>query len=284
MRQCAAAGLHRAYRQASTQGPVLVGALDLPAQVRLAGGRKDQLVSRHDDLTAELPHNQVPRRLAALVLAGPLAGAGARSALEQALAGFAEVSDGPLSGELLAGLDAAGVPARYAPLVEVCKLLAWSLAPGLAAGPLAAPALLVSLERLFERHLTRGIVEAFADRPDCTVHVQPSFSLAGLPEVAVRPDVVVERAGAAALVVDAKWKRLPRPGIILDDLYQVLAYCTVVGARRAVLVYPGRRRAWRHTFEPAGLRVEVRTLDVAGPLPDCLEARRRLGRALRRVQ
>jgi 5-methylcytosine-specific restriction enzyme subunit McrC len=282
MRQRAAGGLHRAYRQASTQGPYLLGALDLAAQLRQGGARKDQLVSRHDEFTADLPHNQVPHRLAALLLAGHLATAAVRPALEQALAGFADVSDGPLPGDLLAGLDAPGVPAEYGPLVEVCKLLAWSLAPGPAAGPLGCPALLVSLERLFERYLTRGIVEAFAGRAGCAVRVQPEHLVAGLGDVAIRPDVVIERGGPA-LVVDAKWKRLPRQGVIHEDLYQVLAYCTILGARQAVLVYPGRRRGPDLTFEPAGVRVQVRALDVAGPLPDCLEARRRLGRRLSRL-
>ena len=165
----------------------------------------------------------------------------------------------------------------------MCRLLAWSLAPGQAAGPTTAPALLVSLERLFERHLTRGVQEAFADCRGFAVRVQPEYHLPGLPDVTVRPDVVVDRGGQPALVVDAKWKRLPRPGLIHEDLYQVLAYCTILGARRAVLVYPGRRRRWDHTFEPAGVRVQVRTLDVAGPLPGCLEARRRLGRSLVRA-
>jgi 5-methylcytosine-specific restriction enzyme subunit McrC len=283
MRQRAAAGLHRAYRQASTQGPYLVGAIDLAAQLRQHAARKDQLVSRHDDLTAELPHNQVPRRLAAFLLAANLVGPLVRQALEQALAGFAEISDGPLSGDLLAGLDAAGVPAEYQPVVEVCRLLAWSLAPAAAAGPTPAPALLVSLERLFERHVTHGVEEAFSGRVDCAVRVQPEHLVAGRPDVTIRPDVVIERGERPEMVIDAKWKQIPRQRLINDDLYQMLAYCTILGARRAVLVYPGRRRTQDLTFEPAGVRVQVRTLDVAGPLAACLEARRRLGRALVRA-
>jgi 5-methylcytosine-specific restriction enzyme subunit McrC len=283
MRQRAAAGLHRAYRQARTQGPYLMGALDLAAQLRQGAARKDLLVSRHDDFTAELPHNQVPRRLAGLLLAGNLTGPAVRPALEQALAGFAEISDGPLSGELLAGLDAPGVPGEYRPLVEVCRLLAWSLAPGPLAGSTPAPALLVSLERLFERHLTAGVVDAFAGRQGFAVRVQAEHVIPGPPAVTIRPDAVVDRDGEPALVIDAKWKRLPAEGLIHEDLYQVLAYCTIVGARRAVLVYPGRRRRWDQTFEPAGVRVQVRTLNVAGPLAECLQARRRLGRALARL-
>jgi 5-methylcytosine-specific restriction enzyme subunit McrC len=283
MRERAAAGLHRSYRQARTQGPYLVGSLDLAAQLRQGAARKDQLVSRHDDFTAELPHNQIPRRLAGLLLASNLIGAAVRSALEQALAGFSDISDGPLPAELLAELDAPEAPALYRPLIEVCRLLAWSLAPGAAAGPTAAPALLVSLERLFERHVTRGVADAFAGRDGVAVRVQPEHVIPGPPNVVVRPDVVIERSGQPVLVVDAKWKRLPREGLIHDDLYQVLAYCTILGARQAVLVYPGRRRCWDHTFAPAGVRVQVRTLDVAGPLPTCLEARRRLGRVLVRL-
>jgi 5-methylcytosine-specific restriction enzyme subunit McrC len=147
------------------------------------------------------------------------------------------------------------------------------------AGNTSAPALLLSLEKLFERYVTLGVQEVI----DHGVQVQRGHLIAGPLHVLIRPDIVIEREGRAAVVVDAKWKRLPAEGLILDDLYQLLAYCTILGARRGVLVYPGRRRPWQHLFEPSGVHIEVRTLDVAGPLERCLEIRRKLGRVLNRV-
>src|SRR5262249_45748339 len=142
-----------------TQGTHLVGALDLSAQLRQSPFRKDQLHGRLDDLTPLLSCNLVPRRLAALL--SPLVGAAGRASLEQAIISYGRIPDGPLPAELLAGLDAPDTPAEYRPLLALCRLLADSLAPSPLAGQAAAPALLVSLERLFERHVIRAVSEAF---------------------------------------------------------------------------------------------------------------------------
>src|SRR5581483_11404436 len=74
MSERAAAGLHRDYREISHQGPYLIGQLDLAAQLRQPAGRKDQLHSRHDAFTADLPCNQVPRTLAWALAESPLLG------------------------------------------------------------------------------------------------------------------------------------------------------------------------------------------------------------------
>jgi 5-methylcytosine-specific restriction enzyme subunit McrC len=101
----------------------------------------------------------------------------------------------------------------------------------------------------------------------------------------MRPDVIVEQEGKVVLVVDAKWKRLPRTALITPDLYQVLAYCTGLGVERAVLVYAGRRRrVWDYTFPRSPVRIAVCVLNVAGDRAACERALHRLGRDLRRLR
>src|SRR5205823_5931867 len=153
-------------------------------------------------------------------------------------------------------------------------------------GPAPAPAFLLDLERVFERHVTRGVVEAFADG-DPTVSVQPAHVVnapaPGQPDIPMRPDVTIDRAGRPVLVLDAKWKRLPRTTLVTPDVYQVLAYCGALGVARAVLVYPGRgRRVWDYEFPHGDVRLTVRTLDVAGTPQACARALRALGRELKR--
>ncbi len=74
-----AAGLHRAYRQRSGQGSVLYGQFDLPAQLREAPGRKDQLHGQFDDLSADVPCNQVVKATVESLLASPLLGPAVRA-------------------------------------------------------------------------------------------------------------------------------------------------------------------------------------------------------------
>src|SRR5205823_3618946 len=155
----------------------LVGSLDLSAQLRQSPYRKDQLHGRLDDLTALLPCNLVPRRLAGLML--PLVGPSARASLEQAISAYAEIPDGPTSAELLDGLDAPDTPDAYRPLLDLCRLLADSFAPSANSGPTPAPALLISLERLFERHVIRGVTEALSP----FAQAQATHTIAGPPSL-----------------------------------------------------------------------------------------------------
>jgi 5-methylcytosine-specific restriction enzyme subunit McrC len=274
----ARAGLARGYAERQNEGPYLVGRLDLPAQARESPARKDVLHCRHDDFTPDVPANQLPRAVVEALLAGLPLGATARQALQAARAALVEIASVPLSADLLARAERSPGPPEQRPLLELCRWIAEGLAPGVGAG--TAPAFLLDLERLFEGHLTRGLVEAFAGRPGWRAAVQQAHVIRGTgPDVLLRPDVVLERQNGPPIVVDAKWKRLPGSAVVTDDLYQVLAYATTLGAELAVLVYPGRRlRVFEHRFGP--VCVQARTLNVAGRREACARALRRLGRDL----
>jgi 5-methylcytosine-specific restriction enzyme subunit McrC len=141
------------------------------------------------------------------------------------------------------------------------------------------------MECVFEGYVTRHCASAWGGKGGGAVAVQPLFRparpVAGQPDVSMRPDLTLDRAGRTALVVDAKWKRLKPTALVTSDLYQVLAYCAALGVERAALVYPGRRdRRWRYHFPRSPVRVVVQTLRVVGSREACLASVRRLGRAL----
>jgi 5-methylcytosine-specific restriction enzyme subunit McrC len=283
--QCVAAGLHRVYRERAEQGTILHGRFDLPAQLREAPGRKDQLHGRYDDLSVDVPCNQAAKATAELLLASPLLSEDVRSNLRRALAGFEGVSSVPLSPQLWDALPVDRFPVAYRPLLDLCLLLAESLAPGEAAGTTPGPSFLLDMERVFERHVTRGVCDAFARSRRWTVSVQVTHTVnkpvADQPDVTMCPDLTIDRAGRPVLVVDAKWKRLPA-SLVTVDVYQVLAYGTTMGAEGVALVYPGRReRIWEYRFAHTPLRLTVHTLRVAGSRASCLRSVRRLGRTLK---
>lgn len=285
MAERVAAGLHRAYRQQSEQGTVLYGSLDLPAQLREAPGRKDQLHSQYDELSIDLPCNRIVKATAEMLSASSLLSAEVRAALRQALAGFEGVCSVPLSPCLWDELYVGTIREEYRPMLDLCRLLADSLALNDAAGNMPAPSFLLDLERVFELHVTRGIVEAFAQIPNCTVGVQVTHTVSepavDQPDITMRPDLTIDCDGRRVLVIDAKWKRLPRLAET-TDLYQVMAYGTALGAEGVVLVYPGRRwsiREYRLTRSP--LRLMICTLPVGGTRAACVRSVRRLARALK---
>jgi 5-methylcytosine-specific restriction enzyme subunit McrC len=74
-------------------------------------------------------------------------------------------------------------------------------------------------------------------------------------------------------VIDAKFKRLGDGPIPHGDAYQILAYCTAFGLADGFLVYAHdeKEKPRSHRVRDGGVRIEVRTVDVAAP-PDALLA------------
>jgi 5-methylcytosine-specific restriction enzyme subunit McrC len=279
----AAAGLHRDYAERAEQGPFLHGRLDVPAQLRDCLTQKRQLHSVHEDFTANVPCNQVPVATAELVLDSPLLRADVRELLRHALRGFAGVRSIPLGPDTFPRV----APDGYQPLLDLCRLLAEGLAPDDATGPTPAPAFLIDMERVFERHVTRGLTAAFAGGED-TVSVQPrsvvNVPSPGQPDFSMRPDLTIDHNSRPILVVDAKWIRLPPNALVTADVYQLLAYGTALGARTVVLVYPGgRERVWSYTLVDSPLRLVVRTLRVTGTRDACARAQRRLTKDIKKL-
>jgi 5-methylcytosine-specific restriction enzyme subunit McrC len=273
--------LHRAYRERREQGAVLQGRLDLTAQLREAPGRKEQLHGRVDDLSVDIPCNRIPRATAELLLASPLIGANVQAALRQALVGFGQVSSTALSPSLWEEIRVERLPDDYVPLLDFCRLLTDSLTPDCTSGNTVAPSFLLNLEQVFERHITRGIREAFVRSERYTITIQQertvNHAAADLPDVTIRPDLTIDAQGRVVLIVDAKWKRLEKSPDT-PDLYQMLAYGTTLGVKGIVLVYPGRRwsaRDYRFTNTP--LWLSVCTLRVQGSREECARSVKRLG-------
>ncbi len=81
----------------------------------------------------------------------------------------------------------------------------------------------------------------------------------------------------ARWVLDAKWKR---PGPDAADLHQILAYAAVTGARRAALVYPGRR--WgRRVLRAGAPTVSLIRLPVVGTSDEVAAGLARLARSVK---
>jgi 5-methylcytosine-specific restriction enzyme subunit McrC len=261
MAERAAAGLHRDYAERHDAGPFLRGRPDLPAQLREPPAGK--LHGVFDDFTTDVPCNRVPCATCERLLPSPLLGGEARSALRRALAGFDGV-------ESATGPYPARVPEAYRPLLELCQLLDEALRPGESAGTQGSPAFLLDLGRVFERYVAGGLVAAGRS----VVRVQPTATAGGPGGLVLRPDLLIGGDGGQSVVADTKWKRGP---VAPPDAYQVIAYATAFGARRAVLICPGQRDGLR-AFDVGPVRLEVRLLDVAGTPGACRRSLRRLAR------
>jgi 5-methylcytosine-specific restriction enzyme subunit McrC len=134
-----------------------------------------------------------------------------------------------------------------------------------APGTTAANGFLLDMPKLFEHFVTVALREALAPfggvtRPQAKHHLD----LDGL--VPVVPDLVWHRDGAPAAVVDAKYKAEKPSGFPQADLYQMLAYCTVLGLPIGHLVYAkGNEEPARHVVCNAGIEIRCHALDLAQP-------------------
>jgi 5-methylcytosine-specific restriction enzyme subunit McrC len=282
-----AAGLHRGYAERRDDSPVLRGRLDVSRQLRTTRGRPVRFHSLQDDLTADVPENCVPKEALRLLLGAPLLGPSLRPPIQACLTAFAEVSPLDPSARRDPHLGTHRPPAEYGPLLDLCRLLLDAFAPGTVDDGPACPTFLLNMDRVFEGYVTRGVTAAFDD--PAAVAVQRSFRIdrAGSrsEELLVRPDVTVLRDGVPIAVVDAKWKSPRRSARAGDDFYQMLGYCTALGVRRAVLVYPGSTDLVRRVrLARSPVVVEVRRLRVRGPRVESLRSLQRLGAAVARVR
>lgn len=90
--------------------------------------------------------------------------------------------------------------------------------------------------------------------------------------VTLRPDIVWKIRGSPVAVVDAKYKSEKPADYLNADLYQLPAYCTVLGLREGHLVYAmGNEEPARHVIRQSGIAIFCHALDLS-QLPDVLLA------------
>ena len=70
--------------------------------------------------------------------------------------------------------------------------------------------------------------------------------------------------GVTVAVIDAKYKAEKPAGYPNADLYQLLAYCTVLGLRNGHLIYAkGNEEPARHVVRQAGVEIVCHALDLS---------------------
>lgn len=256
-------GLVAGYREEDSDSSFLRGRLRTADRMRAAARRSTpaRFPVTADAFDLDTPWNRVPKAVGVALLASPELSPSVRAALAAGLVPFESVPAVRPTEEEFAAADREPRASAYRPVLDLCRLLHSGLKE--ADHGAGGGAFLVDLGRAFEVYLSRGLVPRIDGRPGWSADIQPRLPLG---EAALfQPDLLVRRRGEPWAVLDAKWKT-PRPEPA--DLHQVLAYAALSGARRAALVYPGRRFARRELVTtPGGVRLTHFRIDVCGP-PD----------------
>jgi 5-methylcytosine-specific restriction enzyme subunit McrC len=153
--------------------------------------------------------------------------------------------------------------ARYHTALRLAELVlrATSIEQGF--GDVTVNGFLLDMPGLFEEFVTVALREALVAEYGGRVDGQDRNHFDEAGQVVLRPDIVWKMRGTPVAVVDAKYKAEKPAGYPNADLYQLLAYCTVLGLRNGHLVYAkGNEEPARHVVRRSGIEIFCNSVDL----------------------
>lgn len=264
-------GLLKGYRTVEETLPVLRGRIREADQLRRRWGRGIPLEVRYDEFTVDIAENKLLLAAAQRLLAMPAVGGQHRGALQRLRLQLADVTASAVGG-VQPSWTPSRLNARYVPALEVAELILAGRSFEQRVGELVLSGFLVNMAAVFEDFVTVALREAMT-RFGGRSRLQYRTHLDEAETVPVRPDFVWLDGGVPGVVVDAKYKAERPTGFPQADLYQMLAYCTVLGLHEGHLVYAkGFEDAREHVVQRSGVRIVAHTLDLTAQPKDLLSS------------
>lgn len=264
-------GLMPGYLVIEESSQVLRGRLRESEQLHRHHGLPLPLEIRHDEFTVDIPENRILRTACERMLAVPRVDARSQRMLRRLLRDFADVT--PLSrADPVPAWQPTRRSARYHTALRLAELvlLATSVEP--VRGSVAVNGFLLDMPQVFEAFVTVALRESLEPRYGGRVLGQDQGHLDEALRVRMRPDIVWKLRGEPAAVADAKYKSSAPSGYPNADLYQMLAYCTVLGLRSGHLIYAkGNELPARHVVRRSAIEIICHALDLDAE-PDSLLA------------
>ena len=183
--------------------------------------------------------------------------------LRRLLRDFSDVT--PISrGDLVPAWQPSRLNARYHAALRLAELVLRATSVEHESGGIAVNGFLLDMPKLFEDFVTTALREALVATYGGRVQGQERNYLDEAAQVVLRPDIVWKMRGSAAAVIDAKYKAEKPTGYPNADLYQLLAYCTVLGLPNGHLVYAkGKEEPARHVVRRSGVEIFCHAVDLS---------------------
>lgn len=254
-------GLLKGYQTLEETLPVLRGRIREADQLRRRWGKGIPLEVRYDEYTVDIAENRLLLAAAEQLLRTPQVSARHRVGLQRLRLLLADVT-APVHGSVRPLWTPSRLNARYAPALELAELVLDGRSFEQCVGDVVVSGYLFNMATIFEDFVTVALREALKpyggrSRLQYATHLDEDAA------VPVRPDFVWLEQGRPRIVVDAKYKAEKPSGFPQADLYQMLAYCTVLGLPEGHLVYAkGNEDAHEHVVRRAGVRIVTHALDL----------------------
>lgn len=271
-------GLLQGYRQAEESAFVVRGRIRHAEQIRRRHGVTVPVELEYDEFTTDITENRLLRAATDCLLTLPGLPTDVRRRLLHQRARLADVS--PLiRGRRTPGWHPSRLNARYHSALHLAGIVLRGASVDHLAGRTRIDGFLFDMAKVFEDFVTVALREAMAGRAaaiDATAagsgaggyaQLQARHHLDEADTVLVKPDFVWYADGGRPLAVaDAKYKAGKPEGFPGADLYQLLAYCTVLALSEGHLVYAkGNDTHASHVVRESGIRIHQHALDLEQP-------------------
>jgi 5-methylcytosine-specific restriction enzyme subunit McrC len=262
-------GLLPGYILIEESSQVLRGRLREGEQLHRHHGLPLPLEIRHDEFTTDIPENRILRTACERMLAVPRIDAESQRMLRRLLRDFSDVT--PISrGDPVPEWQPSRLNACYHVALRLAELVLRATSVEHESGGVAINGFLLDMPKLFEAFVTTALREALVATYGGRVEGQETNYLDEAAQVLLRPDIVWKVHGSAVAVIDAKYKAEKPAGYPNADLYQLLAYCIVLGLPNGHLVYAkGNEEPARHVVRRSGVEIFCHAVDLSRS-PDML--------------
>jgi 5-methylcytosine-specific restriction enzyme subunit McrC len=254
-------GLLQGYRTVSEALPVLRGRMLAGEQMSRRFGFPVPIAVEYDDFTVDIAENQLLAMATLRLLKVPRISASARLGLQRLRHTLIEVTVPP-RGAQKPRWQPSRLNAHYQGALQLAEIVISAESFENLLGDLPVTGLLFDMCVIFEDFVTVAMSESLNHaRWQC--ERQALLHLDDQRKVRMRPDLLCRIGRRPVAVVDAKYKAEKPAGFPNADLYQMLAYCTVLGLTDGHLIYAkGNEEGRVHTVQNAGITIHCKALDL----------------------
>jgi len=258
-------GVLQGYHTREESSPVLRGRLREGDQIRRRFGFPVPVDIRYDDYDIDISENRIILAATLKLLRLPGVPPRTRAGLRHIIAQLSDVTV-ITGGAPSLPTDDGRRTRHYRPAIDLSRIILGGHSIEQRAGPILATGFVFDLNVVFEQWLTAVMRNAL--RPyGGTLTGQWPDHLDTSAAVHVKPDLVWHHARRPALVADAKYKDLGSGLPATPDLYQLLAYATMLGLPSAHLIYASGSAAPRsYIIRNAGITIHTWSLDLSKPI------------------
>ncbi|QHC71589.1 restriction endonuclease [Rathayibacter sp. VKM Ac-2801] len=271
-------GLLQGYRRYDESAMTVRGRVRFSDQMSRRGGRLLPIELTVDDYSADIVENRILRAAGRLLLTVPRVSPDVRRRLAHL---DSRLSEAALlqPGTMTPSWQASRLNQRYQPALRFAELVLARTTPTTTSGGHAVASFVVNMAEAFEAFVTTTLSSALSEVSRGVSYGQFPAHLDLERRQPIRPDFVHVAGGRPVVVIDAKYKLGP-PRV--EDLYQMLAYCTVLGLSEGMLVYvssAGDTSDRTTTVKGSGVVVRTARIDVTRPPAEMLAQLAGIGRA-----